>query len=290
MPEGEEQWTAVRIELPEPAADAISSFLFDEGIAAIVEAEGRTGRQLFELQLREDDASRLLATLTPYVDALLTLDPGLGPIDVTSAALPATDWQALFRDHHRPVAVGRRLLVAPPWAVPEAAGREVIVIEPAMAFGTGQHATTRACLEEIEAALDEGRVASALDVGTGSGVLAAAAARLGVARVVALDLDPTAVAAARETVARNAPRAVSLLVGGVEAVRGRFDLVLANLLADVLVAESGELRSRVAPGGRLVVSGILADQAPAVAAAFAPWRVTHARAEGSWRTLRLEAR
>src|SRR4029077_2311524 len=151
--------------------------------------------------------------------------------------------------HHRPLVIGRRLLVAPPWDVPDAPDREVLVIEPGMAFGTAQHDTTRTCLEEIETAVAERQVRSALDVGTGSGVLAMALARLGVPRVVAFDLDAGVLPLARENLARNGAGAVLLAAGTVEAVRGRFDLVVANLLADALIDEASALAATVAPGG-----------------------------------------
>ena len=177
--------------------------------------------------------------------------------------------------------------MAPPWDVPDAPGREVLVVDPGMAFGTGQHETTRTCLEEIETAVAERQVRSALDVGTGSGVLAMALARLGVPRVVALDLDSRVLPLARQNLVRNGAEAVMLAAGTVGAVRGRFDLVVANLLADVLIDEAPVLAATVAPGGRLIVSGILDTQTDTVAAA-SPLRVTATRAGGPWRTLRLE--
>jgi ribosomal protein L11 methyltransferase len=157
-----------------------------------------------------------------------------------------------------------------------------------MAFGTGQHETTRTCLEEIEAAVATGAVRSALDVGTGTGVLAAALARLGVVRVVALDTDPAVLPVARANLARNRAAAVLVLAGGVAALRARFDLVVANLLADALVAEAPALTALLEPSGRLVVSGVLDAQAADVVAAFPGLRLTETRAADPWRTLRLE--
>jgi ribosomal protein L11 methyltransferase len=133
------------------------------------------------------------------------------------------------------------------------------------------------------------RLESVLDVGTGTGILAAAAARFGVPRVVAIDLDPSALPVARATFARNHVARVALIAGGLAAVRGRYDLVLANLLADALIAEAPALVARTAAGGRVVASGILEQQLDAVVAAFAPWRVEHVRAEGPWRTVRSGA-
>jgi ribosomal protein L11 methyltransferase len=157
-----------------------------------------------------------------------------------------------------------------------------------MAFGTGQHATTRTCLEEIEALVLAGGIGSALDVGTGSGVLAAALSCLGVPRVAALDVDEAVLPLARTNLDRNGAGAVALLGGTVGAVRGRFDLVVANILAETLVAEAIALASAVVPGGRLVLSGILDTQAASVVEAFPGWRLAASRADGPWRTLRLE--
>ena len=245
--------------------------------------DGRFSR----LTWRPSGSARSLAGLTRWLDSLRTIEPAAADVRVATAPLPPVDWEAAFRLHHRPLVIGRRLLVAPPWDVPEAPDREVLVIEPGMAFGTGQHDTTRTCLEEIETAVAEREVRSALDVGTGSGVLAMALARLGVPRVVALDLDAAVLPLARENLARNGAGAVLLAAGTVGAVRGRFDLVVANLLADVLIDEASALAATVAPGGRLIVSGILDSQADTVAAA-SPLRVTATRAAGPWRTLRLE--
>jgi len=229
----------------------------------------------------------VLAELTRWLDSLKAIEPAAVDVRIATAPLAPVDWEAAFRRHHRPLAIGRRLLVAPPWDVPDAPGREVLVIEPGMAFGTGQHETTRTCLEEIETAVAERQVRSALDVGTGSGVLAMALARLGVPRVVALDLDSRVLPLARENLVRNGAGAVMLAAGTAGAVRGRFDLVVANLLADVLIDEAPVLAATVAPGGRLIVSGILDTQTDTVAAA-SPLRVTATRQAGPWRTLRLE--
>jgi ribosomal protein L11 methyltransferase len=279
--------------LPEAAADAVSNFLFEHGAAAVVDdvrfetglEEGGTRRM--EAHVLADDAETLVLSLRGYAEALTALDAAFGPIRIDTATVPPTDWEAVFRAHHRPLAIGRRLLVAPPWDVPDAAGRETIVVDPGMAFGTGQHPTTRTCLEELDALIAARPIHSVLDVGTGTGILAAAAARLGVARVVAIDVDPTVLPVARDTLARNGASGVQLLAGAVDAVRAHYDLVLANLLADTLVAEAAALMRRVQPGGLLVASGILEQQVDAVAAAFQPWRILHARGDGPWRTLRL---
>ena len=234
------------------------------------------------------DGSRLAAELQRFLTELAHLDPTLALARLEVRPLPDTNWEETFRAHHHPRRIGRRLYVAPPWDVPAAGDRELIVIDPSMAFGTGQHATTRTCLEECEAAVDDGPIARALDVGTGSGILAIALARLGVRHVVGVDIDPDAIRLAHLACVDNAVPGVHLLIGPAGALRDRYDLVIANLLADTIVDEAATLAERVAPCGRLVLSGLLTDQIARVTAAFAGWAVTAVRKDDPWRTLRLE--
>lgn len=282
-------WVALRVDVPSEAGEGVAAFLIEQGAAGVITEVHDValpppppGRALLEAHLPASDRDRLRKALEAHLAVLGIADARIAATDV-----PAVDWEAVFREHHVPMTIGRRLLIAPPWDVPAAPGREVLVIEPGMAFGTGQHATTRGCLLEIEDAVMHGAVATGLDVGTGSGVLAAAMARLGVPYVVALDTDAAVVPLARANLARNGAAGVLLFTGGAGALRGRFDLVVANLLLDAIVAEASVLAALVAPGGRLVVSGLLDVQVAAVAAAFAGWRVHEAHREERWRTLRL---
>ena len=279
-------WITIRVEVAPEVADAVANFLVEAGASGVL-TEANGARTRLEAPVPAAAEAQVVAAVERYLTSLGEIAPAARGATLAAVPVPAVDWEALWRQHHRPVAVGRRLLVAPPWDVPRAAGREVLVIEPGMAFGTGQHATTRACLEAIEGAVETGRVRSALDVGTGSGVLALALARLGVERVVALDTDPAVVPLARANLARNGAARVALLAGPLTALRGRFDLVVANLLADAIVAEAGALAGAVGPGGRLVVSGLLAEQLPAVRAAYPGWRVAETRPAAAWRTLTL---
>lgn len=288
------RWTALRVETPTSLADALASFLIDAGAPGVVTDAGDPGAPplppdttRLEAHVAAADAAAVYAALERYLTSLAEIDAAAGTVRIARHDLEPLDWEASFRAHHRPVTIGNRLLVAPPWDVPDAPGREVLVIEPGMAFGTGQHVTTRTCLEEIEAAVTEGRVATALDVGTGSGVLAAALARLGVPRVVAIDADPAVLPLARATLDANGAARVRLAGGTAAAVRIPFDVVVANLLADTLVADAAALAEAVAPAGRLVISGLLDTQVAPVTAAYPGWRVAAARADERWRTLRL---
>lgn len=271
-------WLALRVDVPSDAAAALADLLVEAGAPSVVTEAGAPGRMHVEAHVPADDHARIRTALERHLGT---------PAGVETTAVPEVDWEACFRHHHRPVAIGRRLLVAPPWDVPPAPGREVLVVEPGQAFGTGQHATTRTCLEEIEALVSAGGVASALDVGTGSGLLAAALARLGVPRVVALDADAAVLPLARANLAANRATHTLLLAGRADAVRATFDLVVANLLADTLVADADALAARTAPGGHLVVSGLLDTQVDTVAAAYPGWCVATVRAGEAWRTLTL---
>src|SRR5437867_643057 len=166
------EWVLLRVAVAPATADPLADFLLAEGAPAVVRETESTaeGRIIVEAHVPADAHGRVAAALASYL-------AHAGDAVVESAPLADVDWEAVFRRHHHPVLVGRRLAVAPPWDVPDAAGREVIVIEPGQAFGTGQHATTRMCLEEIEAAVAAGGVVSAPDVGTGAGLRAAALAR-----------------------------------------------------------------------------------------------------------------
>ena len=282
-------WITLRVEVAAEIADAVANFLIEAGASGVLtEADGTDAtRTRLEAPVPAAAGPQAVTALERYLASLGELVPAARGATLATQPVPEVDWDALWRRHHRPVAVGRRLLVAPPWDVPRAPGREVLVIEPGMAFGTGQHATTRGCLEAIESAVEAGGVRSALDVGTGSGVLAIALARLGVERVVALDVDRAVVPLARANLALNGAARVALLAGPLAALRGRFDLVVANLLAEAIVAEAGALAGAVTPRGRLVLSGLLAEQLPAVHAAHPGWRVVETRAEAGWRTLTL---
>jgi ribosomal protein L11 methyltransferase len=247
----------------------------------------RCDRARLEVHLPAARHEQVATALARYLASLADIDPAARDARLESGPLPVVDWETVFREHHRPLCVGRRLLVAPPWDVPLTSGREVLVIEPGMAFGTGQHATTRGCLEEIEEATLAGGVGSALDVGTGSGLLAAALVRLGVPRVVACDADPAVMSLARANLDRNGAARALLFAGRAEALRARFDLVVANLFADALVAGAPALTAAVSPRGRLVLSGLLTGQTEAVCSAYPEWWVTAERASDGWRTLRL---
>lgn len=202
-------------------------------------------------------------------------------------ALPEIDWSESWKKGLEALRVSPRLLVRPPFIDVELEpGQKEIIIEPGQGFGTGAHASTRLCLDwidELSSAPGPGfRIDRVLDVGTGSGVLALAAVALGADRAVGFDLDPVAIEAAREAVAHNrstleggggkdpAGRSrVHFFVGPIEAVRGRYPLVLANLLKREMLPIATRLAGVLEKRGRLVLAGLLEEDIPEVLAHFA---------------------
>jgi ribosomal protein L11 methyltransferase len=198
------------------------------------------------------------------------------------------DWGESWKKGLGPLSIGR-VFVRPSWveARPPAGAAEVI-LDPGMAFGTGTHPTTALCLAALSDLLDERPGATVLDVGTGSGLLAIAARKLGAREVRGNDNDPVAVEVARENAARNGAE-VRLGVEPLEEIDGRYDLVVANILANTLVELAPQLALHLAPGGVAIVSGILVPQEGEVRAAYvreglAPL-AAHDHRDGEWSLL-----
>jgi ribosomal protein L11 methyltransferase len=276
------------------AAEAVTNFLWELGAIGVVEEGVPAGVRLRAFFPPGVVPERLEATVRAYLAELGAL--GVPGVSEAPIVLPLADepWAEAWRAHFRPIAVGERFLVCPPWNVPppaEAGGREVLLLEPGRAFGTGSHGSTHTCLELLARALGAHPVPRALDVGCGSGILAIAAARLGVEHVDAIDVDPDAIAATRDNAARNAVAdRIDAIVSAVEQwARPAVPLVCANLLASTHLALALTLARLTAPGGRLIVGGLLAHEVPVVTGAFAGagcWVVEVTEREG-WAALLL---
>ncbi len=186
-----------------------------------------------------------------------------GPVEIAEQ-----DWSTAWRAHHKTMRVGPRSWVVPPWE-PRPSG-VCVTIDPGMAFGTGSHPTTALCLEACDELLASRPGADLLDVGTGSGVIALLAVKLGAGRVVGTENDPVALQAAREGAALNGLRAARIewLLQEPDEVPGQFGIVIANILLNTLEELAGSIAGKVAPGGRLVLSGLLAAQGDAAASAY----------------------
>ena len=208
------------------------------------------------------------ATATGAATRLLAQTDG-GEVSLQGlVAVPDADWVRVTQAQFEPVQITPEFWIVPSWHAAPATARRVIRLDPGLAFGTGTHPTTRMCLRWIARQAPAIGWPRVLDYGCGSGILAIAAALHGAGQVDALDIDPAAVASARANALAND---VVIAAALPDAARGAYDLVLANILATPLKLLAPLLASHVAPGGDLVLAGILERQADELAAAYAPW-------------------
>lgn len=254
---------AVTIEVERERAEDLSAELLEEGAGGV---ELRDGEELPMPGVAQPPPGRAL---------LVAWFADRGAADEVAAArggaveeVADQDWGEAWKKDIAPLTVGR-VHVRPSWiATPAPAGTVEIVLDPGMAFGTGSHPTTSLCLRALSDLLAVRPGARVLDVGTGSGLLAIAAAKLGAAHVAGNDNDPVAVKVAAENAAANG---VSVALTGADVPRvpgGPFDVVVANILANTLVALAPALAGQLAPGGVVLLSGILVPQEEEVQAAY----------------------
>jgi ribosomal protein L11 methyltransferase len=209
---------------------------------------------------------------------------------VSVRRVPFENWAKSWKRHFKPLAISARLLVLPSWSKRKPRrGQAVVILDPGLSFGTGHHPTTAFCLEHIASCRDTGARQSLLDIGTGSGILSIAAAKLGYARVVAFDFDPDAVRVAKENSAVNRVR-IDLSRGDLRKlpVRAgdRFTVVCANLTSDVLIEQRRKIAARVANGGTLLLAGILKKEFLKVQRAYeaSGFRLVTSRVAKEWRS------
>jgi ribosomal protein L11 methyltransferase len=262
---GDTRWIEIAVESHPEAVEAVSEILDRvgyNGIAVDVPLEPARPH-VVKAYLVYDHAARIKVRRVKEAIGRLRAF-GLGPVsEVAVRRVADEDWLESWKAQFTPIRIGP-FFVRPSWSDARAEGI-ALVLDPGMAFGTGLHPTTRQCLEVVGGMDLAGR--SVLDVGTGSGILAIAAAKRGAAPVVGIDVDPLAVKAARENAERNGV-AVDVRDGSAADVEGRYGVVLANLVADVIVAIAPDLRARLADGGTLVCAGIVAEKEPRVVEAL----------------------
>ncbi len=297
------RWLELSVETDVEAVEAVSEILGRIGGGTAVHPTRLIRDPNDELAVREDPTAPVVVTahVAAGPDAAGAVDAteralwhlqafGLRPVgSLTVRTVDDADWVDAWKVHYVTQRIGR-VLIVPSWIDHEPEGDEVaITLDPGMAFGTGLHPTTRGCLELLQ------RVGPmpprVLDVGCGSGVLALAALRLGAGHAIALDTDPVAVEATRVNAERNGLGDRLDARGGTlpEHPAERYELVLANLVASVLVDLSRPLAAHLAPGGSLLASGIIEPRATEVvdAMASAGLGVAERRDDDEWVSLRL---
>jgi ribosomal protein L11 methyltransferase len=283
-------WTEVVIEVAREHAEALSDALMEAGALSVSVEDADEGTEqeqpLFgEPGMEPKEAawehSRVVALTDVDADqaaivAEAAAATGLAAVPSFSTRPVAdADWVRLTQSQFEPIHIGANIWVVPSWHEAPDPNGLILELDPGLAFGTGSHPTTRLCMEWLEAHPAPGK--TVLDYGCGSGILAMVAKKLGALDVAGVDIDPQAIESARANAERNhcqidyyLPDAFAVSPKAQHA-SGKFDIVVANILSSPLKLMAPMLSGRVAPGGSLILSGVLARQAEEVAAAYAPF-------------------
>ncbi len=305
-----ESCAEVTCRAPAAAVDLLSSYLVELSGAGVctenrevdtfsVEGLDDGAEAAIKSYFPDDDAlPAQLQRITSYLAELTLLNPDWNFAPPVVTLVRQEEWAHTWKEHFKPFRVGERLVVKPTWE--EYAGGEgdlILEIDPGMAFGTGSHETTKLCLEALEgicgrsgefAGVSYPPPVACLDVGTGSGILGIGAIKLGIPSVVGVDIDPEAVKVAAENAGVNGvEKEMTVSTTPLEVVEGTFSVVVANILAEELVRMASTLVERVAPGGFLILSGILVVKEQLVLEGFAHFGLVPlppAR-EGEWSCL-----
>ncbi len=278
-------WLSLGMETDCLHAEALADALLEHGALAVSIEDADAGTPNESPQFGEPgsltrpgwDRSRVVALTAANTDAARLIaacakQAGLATSPpYTQEAVAEQDWVRVTQAQFEPIRVSTRLWIVPSWHDAPDPEAMVLVLDPGMAFGTGSHPTTRLCLEWLERSVTPGL--SVLDYGCGSGILAIAAARLGAAEVVGVDIDEQAVIASRSNAERNGVSARFQDSG--RELNGQFDLVVANILANPLKVLAPAICGHVRRGGRLALSGILSEQIGDLIAAYAPYLPLH---------------
>lgn len=280
-------WNEIVIEVVRNHAEALSDALMEQGALSVSVEDADVGtdaeQPLFgEPGMEPEQAawehSRVVALVNTDTDVprLMTAAAAASGIALATLAyalrsVADQDWVRLTQSQFAPIHIGKNIWVVPSWHDAPDPTALVLELDPGLAFGTGSHPTTRLCMEWLEACMPADT--TVLDYGCGSGILAMVAKKLGAAHVTGVDIDPQAIISARENSARNQcqiafhlPDQFAALAAGVQ-----YGVVVANILSSPLKLMAPMLAGRVAPGGALVLSGVLARQAEEVCAAYAPF-------------------
>ncbi|VVE89729.1 50S ribosomal protein L11 methyltransferase [Pandoraea bronchicola] len=289
------------VEVARAQAEALSDALLDLGVLSVsvedADADTPDEQPMFgEPGLTPPDTawqhSRVVALVGEDQDAAVLLAAAVNELGLNESPaftlrdVEEQDWVRLTQSQFEPMQIGQRIWVVPSWHDAPDTDALILELDPGLAFGTGSHPTTRLCMEWLEQNVQPGQ--SLLDYGCGSGILAILAQKCGADPVIGIDIDPQAVESARYNSERNR---AAVEYGLPDDLRdGQFNIVVANILSNPLKLLASMLTSRVAPGGRLALSGVLERQADEVIAAYAPYmKMSVWRAHDGWVCLHGQA-
>jgi ribosomal protein L11 methyltransferase len=273
-------WISAAITTDAGHAEKLSDALFEAGAISVSVEDAEAGTEFETPQFGEPGSPETPLWRTSRVVALFEPGEGLSEriaaakaqVDLADAQTEVAevaeqDWVRLTQAQFDPIRINDRLWIVPSWHEAPDPSAINLILDPGLAFGTGSHPTTRLCLEWLCMKVSSG--STALDYGCGSGILALAAAKLGATDVLGVDIDERALEAAADNAARN--NVALRLAHSKQALTEQFDLVVANILTNPLCVLAPLIAARVAPGGQLALSGVLATQADQVIAAYAPF-------------------
>ncbi len=250
------------IKIPDTFRDKLIKRLADAGCLGVIEQD-----EAITVYFPETvDISAITGDLS-LLNTLLEKSGQARGLFFSHALIPEQDWNESWKKGFLQIDVGERFTILPPWEKIRD-GRINLVIDPGMAFGTGHHETTRSCLVLMDAYAGAGVKERFLDLGTGTGLLAIAASKLGFRSVIAVDTDPLSIEAAKQNIELNHAADIELFRGSIADVDGTFNIIAANIISGVLVRLAPDIASCLSPAGIAILSGILAEQANEVIAAY----------------------
>jgi ribosomal protein L11 methyltransferase len=296
----------IKIRCAKSVSETISSFLIENGALGTVEenvlvdeTHKKTAASQISAYFRTDkEFMAVRAGLKSLLENLKKNFPGFKEYKILQKWLEEKNWREGYKKYFKPVKVSKRIVVMPDYEkYTPAAAEKVITINPQMAFGIGNHPTTKMCIEYIDEILADSSdpaPLTMLDAGTGSGILAIAAALLGVRNIYGFDTDTVAVETAKENITKNGvAEHIRLGCHGIQKIKKKYDIVAANILAEVLISMKKHLVRVTKPGGDMILSGILREQKDEVVKAFTDTHpkgsmtLVGTKKEKDWTTLRF---
>lgn len=269
--------------------DAIAELLSDFfGVSTSIYANAETNRSTADVYLPRKPARQKISELSNRIQSVRDAGFGGPAGSIEVVALKSQDWAESWKRHFKAIEIGRRLLIRPGWIKRKPKkGEALVVLDPGLSFGTGQHPTTRFCLEQLVTLRKTGSAQSFLDIGTGSGILAISAAKLGYAPVDGFDFDPEAVRiAARNALRNRVADKLQFARRDIASFRTTFvyDVICANLIYDLLLEHRVRIAALLREGGTLVLAGILTSQFREVRRGYAQigLKLSSRQAEGEW--------
>ncbi len=276
-------WYSIEIECDPALADAVGSYLLDRGAPGL-QTEERGPRTAVTGHFED---SKVAGEVEAFLDLLPELMPGSERPVMSHSSIEEANWAENWKDHFPPLEIGSRVFVHPPWVCDIPDGRVGIELDPGMAFGTGHHGSTRGCLAALDALVRPGTTRGILDLGTGSGVLAIAAIKLGASAALAIDIDPEACEIAAANTRANRVAEQIEVSPHLDPGRTGFDLIVANIFSGMLIGFANDIARRLEPGGHAIGAGLETPEASDVIEAWtnAGMQSVHEYQVEGWSTL-----